>query len=729
MIRVGLRKLGLGILLFGMTVCCYTAAPVKAEASDVPIDATTFPDAAFLEDVGKFDKDGNGKLSERERNAVTEITVNGRESGRTKIKSLKGIGYFPNLTKLDCRNNELAELNVSENTALQKLWFYGNQIESIDLSKNTELLDLDCGNNPLTDLDVSQNTKLEALHCYNATQLTALDVSNKPNLTTLECFSNNLTSLNISGDTALKTLSCYQNRLTSLDIGDSSELTDVSCNQNGITELDLSRNIQLEKLYCANNSLTTLDVSNNPNITSLDCGSNKLTTLELKANTKLDYLNCVYNRLTSLDVSANTALQGLYTSHNANIKSLDVSKNPDLINLNCEDNGLTSLDVSANTRLYYLNCANNKLTSLDVSKNLYLSTLQCNDNEIDGLDIRQNTSLSTMDFYNNPIKVLKVTDGYADRTLEANIMLYDTVEINMGQISGWDAGSISDIAGATLVDNVLVFDPMAEEVTYTYDCGYNCSMKVYLYIRLNQYQITYELNGGTNAAANPTSYYPLPTAIALQDPVKEGYTFDGWYKDAAYTLRITEIPKGQVGNMTLYAKWTEVAKPDPSEPSPAPTSPSTPSPASTTPAAPSPAPTTPSTPSPAPTIPAAPSPAPTTPAEPSLVPTAAPIATPTAAQQPTATPVSTQAPAGEVKEEGTIIQDSKGSTYRVTNADAENPEVEYEGPAEDAKGKVKVPPVVKKDDVVYCVTSVSSKAFMKNNKITKIIIGECYKNW
>ena len=717
-----------------MLLYCYTAAPVKAAESDVPIDATTFPDATFLEDVGKFDKNGDRNLSESERNAVKEINVNGRESGRTKITSLKGIEYFPNLTKLDCRNNELTELDVSENTALQKLWFYGNQIKSIDLSKNTELLDLDCGNNPLTSLDLSHNTKLEALHCYNATQLTALDVSNKPNLTTLECFSNNLTSLNISGDIALEALDCRQNQLTSLDIGDSSELTDVSCSQNGITELDLSRNTQLQKLYCADNSLTTLDVSKNLNITSLDCGSNKLTTLEIKANTKLDYLRCVYNKLTSLDVSANTALQGLYTSHNKDIKSLDVSKNPNLINLVCEDNGLTSLDVSANTSLYMLQCSNNQLKSLDVSKNQDLSTLECNDNNIDGLDIRQNPSLSTLDFSNNPIKILKVTDGYKDRNLEAHIMLYDTVEIDMGKISGWDAGSISNISGATLVDNVLIFDDLTEEeissgkaidrdITYTYDCGHNCTMDVYLYVRLNKYQINYELNGGTNAEANPTSYYPLPTAIALQDPVKEGYTFDGWYKDAAYTLRITEIPKGQVGNMTLYAKWTEVSKPDPSEPSPAPTSPSTPSPAPTTPSEPSPVPTSPSIPSP---TPAAPSPAPTTPAEPSLVPTAAPTVTPSTVptQQPTATPVSTKAPAEEGKEEGTIIQDSKGSTYRVTNADAENPEVEYEGPAEDAKGKVKVPPVVKVNGVTYRVTSVSSKAFMKNNKITKIIIGK-----
>ena len=245
----------------------------------------------------------------------------------------------------------------------------------------------------------------------------------------------------------------------------------------------------------------------------------------------------------------------------------------------------------------------------------------------------------------------------------------------------------------------MVFDPMAEEVTYTYDCGYNCIMTVHLYIRLNQYQITYELDGGTNAAANPASYYPLPTATALQDPVKAGYTFDGWYKDAAFTSRITEIPKGHVGNMTLYAKWTKVAKPSPS---PTPTTPAVPSPTPTTPAVPRPTPTT---------------PAPTTPTQ---------SATPAPTQQPTAQPTQkpTEAPAEEGNEEGTFIKDSQGSTFKITNADSENPEVQYEAPAKNAKGKVKVPAFVKVNGVTYQVTSVSGKAFKGNSKVTKIIIGK-----
>ncbi len=42
---------------------------------------------------------------------------------------------------------------------------------------------------------------------------------------------------------------------------------------------------------------------------------------------------------------------------------------------------------------------------------------------------------------------------------------------------------------------------------------------------------------------------------ALPTPVWPGYTFEGWYSDAAFTTEITTAPEGAV---TLYAKWTAI---------------------------------------------------------------------------------------------------------------------------------------------------------------------------
>ena len=76
---------------------------------------------------------------------------------------------------------------------------------------------------------------------------------------------------------------------------------------------------------------------------------------------------------------------------------------------------------------------------------------------------------------------------------------------------------------------------------------------------LENYTITYELNGGTNAPENPAGYNVETETITLKDPVKPGYTFGGWYKDGEFTTQVTEIAQGTTGNITLYAKWELVS--------------------------------------------------------------------------------------------------------------------------------------------------------------------------
>ena len=73
-----------------------------------------------------------------------------------------------------------------------------------------------------------------------------------------------------------------------------------------------------------------------------------------------------------------------------------------------------------------------------------------------------------------------------------------------------------------------------------------------------EYSITYDLDGGENNVENPESYTVTTESIALQTPSKNGYTFAGWYSDSEYTEAVTEIVKGSVGNITLYAKWNIV---------------------------------------------------------------------------------------------------------------------------------------------------------------------------
>ena len=69
------------------------------------------------------------------------------------------------------------------------------------------------------------------------------------------------------------------------------------------------------------------------------------------------------------------------------------------------------------------------------------------------------------------------------------------------------------------------------------------------------YTITYNLNGGKNASTNPTTYTEETETITLAAPTRSGYTFGGWYSDAAFTTKVTQITKGTTGDLTFYAKW------------------------------------------------------------------------------------------------------------------------------------------------------------------------------
>lgn len=151
-----------------------------------------------------------------------------------EIHSLTGIEYFKELEKLDCTENELEALDVSKNTKLKELYCCFNQLTTLDVSANKELEILDCGYIwCLADLNISDNPKLKELYC------------------------------DYSALTSLKPLNCP-------------ELVSIICQENELEELDISNNLKLEELTCWKNNLTSLDVSNNKKLTYLDCSYNRM---------------------------------------------------------------------------------------------------------------------------------------------------------------------------------------------------------------------------------------------------------------------------------------------------------------------------------------------------------------------------------------------------------------------------------------------------------------------
>lgn len=239
------------------------ADPVGSEF--VEINSTNFPDPVFLQyvkdNIDTADTTGqkDGKLSQAERDAVTEISIT-----NTNCTDLTGIAYFANLKILYCSDNKLTGLDMSGNPALEQLLCYENNLESLNVTKNKKLSKLKCQHNGLKELNLKDNE----------------------NLTELDCSDNQLTTLDVSKNAKLRILRCYNNGMEKLNLGDITHLTLLNCDDNNLTELDVSKNPYLEDLECRENKLRRVVIGKKYSLTTLYLRGNQLTSLDLSGTTR-----------------------------------------------------------------------------------------------------------------------------------------------------------------------------------------------------------------------------------------------------------------------------------------------------------------------------------------------------------------------------------------------------------------------------------------------------------
>lgn len=236
----------------------------------VGINNTNFPDPDFLQyvkdNIDTEDTTGqkDGKLSQAERDAVTEISIT-----NTNCTDLTGIAYFANLKILYCSDNKLTGLDMSGNPALEQLLCYENNLESLNVTKNKKLSKLNCQHNGLKELNLKDNENLTDLNCsYN--QLTTLDVSKNAKLSILECYNNGMEELNLGDITNLSWLLCAENNLTELDVSKNPYLERLHCRHNKLRRLVIGKNYSLTMLYLMDNQLTSLDLNGKWEIWNFD---------------------------------------------------------------------------------------------------------------------------------------------------------------------------------------------------------------------------------------------------------------------------------------------------------------------------------------------------------------------------------------------------------------------------------------------------------------------------
>lgn len=136
---------------------------------------------------------------------------------------------------------------------------------------------------------------------------------------------------------------------------------------------------------------------------------------------------------------------------------------------------------------------------------------------------------STIEWKSSNTQYLNVPQngGWVDvtRPTDANVEVTLTVTITLGEASKSKEFKVTVLKGTTLT---------------------------------NTYKLEYELNGGTNNSANPSTY-KVASDVELLAPTKVGYKFDGWYDNEKFEgEEITSLPKGLSGDYKVYAKWVEL---------------------------------------------------------------------------------------------------------------------------------------------------------------------------
>ena len=295
------------------------------------------------------------------------------DSWYLRLSSLAGIQHLVNLEVLDASYSSLPWVDLRYNTNLMFLFLDSNNLQSLDLSGNPNLVMLSAYGNPmLTTIDLSHNTELISI-TLSSTGLAVLDLSaninlmsvaanNNPNLTTViwpahpaalmgvGMLDSGLTSINLTNAPNLTSIDISGNNILSVNLSNNTSLEMINLWSNNLsctTDINLTGNISLETVFLAGNQFTSFNGSFlPPSVTELWLYNNNLTSVDLSSNTALVDLRMNRNNLTTLDfLSANVNLEFLAVGGNQLKGHFDFSGFPHLHTLYLNENYITSINI------------------------------------------------------------------------------------------------------------------------------------------------------------------------------------------------------------------------------------------------------------------------------------------------------------------------------------------------------------------------------------------------
>lgn len=599
--RKGKRWLAAAVSAAMIVQSLASVDPVYAADDGVSI-ADTFTDSSFRSYVSSnFDKDSNGYLSDAEIANVTSIDVS---KCSPAISSLNGVELFTNLSKLDCNEQSIRNLDIENLENLEYIDVSSNRIDSLTLPVSAEKLTyLDISGNKITSLTSLADYNNLVLLNANSTNLSSIDVSNMKGLKVLGVSGTTISTLDLGSNMELTTLYCDSMRsLPVLDVSGHEKLKNLYCAgaksdsgvvvRSSITKLDVSGDIVLGSLDCSNSYVAELNIDNTPALTTLDCSNTRLTSIDVSKNTSLSYLDVSSNVLGAVDFTANTALRELYVK-DTGINKLDVSTLTNLVNLDASSNSLAELDIASNSLLEKLYISDNNIQGIKLDGHPDLKELEIDNNNLVAIDISvcpklygddgvfscsgnsRDITLDTTNYdydFSDFSKVYGLHKAWYDYELPVAVdnngkPLTDDngVEIHKRNrnttgyagIQGIDASNeASSVTGGQLDGYIFTAEPDAEKITYNYYTGAGMGKVKFTLNILNPLKVTvwYTTDGNVVKSDSSTLSFRVgdTTTLTATDDEKNPHKNITW---SSSNERVAQIDR-ETGELTCVSAGT-----------------------------------------------------------------------------------------------------------------------------------------------------------------------------
>lgn len=413
-----------------------------------------FPDKNFNNELYEKNVDINidTRLTLREIEALTTLDISGKQ-----IESIKGLELLTSIEELDISENSIDTLFVTEiaptDTAdayfvtkklknLKKFDLSDNRIPFLDMSQNAALTDINCENNEILALDLSDNKNLKNLEVGE--QLRTCEIT-KTN------YFDNLLDIETEYGKQYKKEAVQDITDDYILKGEEGEAV-----KEGITfekAYYVPDVLYYEyKVGFGAGSTKTMSVT-----VPLTNAGLPVTDPELsKAYPDANFKAALFARL---DENENNLLS---KTEERRAKKLDISGREiadvtgidrlwNLEKLTASHNDMKALDLSKNTKLQYLQCDNNKIKTLDLKSLADLKELYAGENNLAAIDVSGLKKLDTLRLGNQTITLTGDIDG---TTRNIDMTAYDAAfdKMALSSAKAFDSEGKETETGAVITE-------------------------------------------------------------------------------------------------------------------------------------------------------------------------------------------------------------------------------------------------------------------------------------